>query len=476
MIHRALSTGALVALACIPTFVACSDDDKHSSAEPAQTAEGGQGGAAGSAGKGGAGGSHASGGSDALPALPSDLTLPIVFVHGFAGSAQQFDSQAQRFVANGFPAERLRAFEHDGAGTMVDQFASDLDGYIDDVRKEFDVEQVYLIGHSRGTSVSSLYLSKPEQAAKVKKYISLDGAGCMNIPIPCASPAQTTNTRPGQTNPIPGQKHVEISTSKESFAIQFEFLFDRKPEVLDIVAQHAPVVISGRAVNFPANTGRDGTHLDVWPIAADTGKRQGDDPLAGFDIGADGNWGPVEVKPDNYYEFILSTPGQPGGHHFYMQRFLRSSAFVRLLSGPPDSDSRVHSFTSADHTNLTVSRMREWTPDDTLEVGSSSKSGDSDAKNVISDATGANRIAIYLQDDPDSPKESTLNLLPWFPDQPFQTGVDLYLPASESSPDGTITLTNAPRGDMDHEQVLHVPNWPSSEHTISVMFADYPQP
>jgi triacylglycerol esterase/lipase EstA (alpha/beta hydrolase family) len=32
-----------------------------------------------------------------------DPTLPIVFVHGFTGSAQQYETQAMRFASNGYP-------------------------------------------------------------------------------------------------------------------------------------------------------------------------------------------------------------------------------------------------------------------------------------------------------------------------------------------------------------------------------------
>ncbi|MET0738819.1 MAG: hypothetical protein ABW035_11125, partial [Acidimicrobiales bacterium] len=56
-------------------------------------------------------------GVDPLPPLPDDVALPIVFVHGFAGSAQQYESQAMRFVANGYPQDRIVAYDHDGAGT-----------------------------------------------------------------------------------------------------------------------------------------------------------------------------------------------------------------------------------------------------------------------------------------------------------------------------------------------------------------------
>ena len=62
------------------------------------------------------GGAQGTAGSDALPPLPLDKALPIVFVHGYAGSAQQWQSQAMRFVANGYPPDRIIAYEHDGAG------------------------------------------------------------------------------------------------------------------------------------------------------------------------------------------------------------------------------------------------------------------------------------------------------------------------------------------------------------------------
>lgn len=413
------------------------------------------------------------GGTDDQPALPDELALPIVFIHGFSGSAQQFTSQAMRFVANGYPSERLRAYEHDGAGTAVDAFVTGADAVIDEVRAKYKTDQVYLIGHSRGTSVSSLYLSDPARAAKVAKYVSEDGAGCASITVPCVSPAQTTNTRPGQTHPIEGQRHVEVSTSKESFAIQYEFLFGKKPEVLEIVKQRAPVKISGRAVNVPANTGREGALLDVYEVKAETGLRTSKTALAHFEISESGDWGPVTVDPTKYYELVLSSKDNDYQHHFYEQPFLRSSQFVRLRSGPPDSAARMHTNTGDGHAAITVSRMREWLPEDVLEISTASESGDQEAKNVISEAS-TNRIAIYLHDDAATPGESSLALLPWFPDQAFQTGVDIFMPASDT-PNGTITIRNLPRGDASKPQLLRIPNWSSTNHNVSVLLSDFPR-
>jgi len=396
--------------------------------------------------------------------IQPELLLPIVFVHGFAGSAQQYQSQAMRFAANGYPAERIRAYEHDGATTDLPGFVAGTDALVDAVRSEFKTDKVYLVGHSRGTLVSSSYLNDPVRAAKVAKYIALDGAPCPTV-VPCLAPNQMN---------LPGQAHVEVSTSPESFARQFEFLFGKLPSIVKIEPQTTPVVISGRAVNFPENTGRAGSTLQIWELVPSTGARVGTAPLQTFSIGEDGNWGPVTVDPSKYYELALSAPGS-NVQHFYGQRFPRSSSFVRLLSGPPSTPTRQNTNSGPGHAAVTVSRMREWMTSDVLEVSTTSASGGSQpALNAITSDVGNNRIAIHLHDDVATPKQSTLALLPWFSMQPFQTGLDLYMPAAEP-PDGTITLTNKPRGDLSRPQLVSFPNWASSGHVISVLFADYPQ-
>ena len=93
-------------------------------------------------------------GVDPLPPLPDDVALPIVFVHGFAGSAQQYESQAMRFVANGYPQDRILAYDHDGAGIDIAGYADGLAEVVDEALAGFGVDQVYLVGHSRGTFVS----------------------------------------------------------------------------------------------------------------------------------------------------------------------------------------------------------------------------------------------------------------------------------------------------------------------------------
>jgi hypothetical protein len=72
-----------------------------------------------------------------------------------------------------------------------------------------------------------------------------------------------------------------------------------------------------------------------------------------------------------------------------------------------------------------------------------------------------------VHDDVPTPGESTLAKLPFFGEQPFQSGIDVFVPASPDA-DGTLTARNLPRGDAARPQTLNVPDWPSSGHTVSL--------
>jgi hypothetical protein len=139
------------------------------------------------------------------------------------------------------------------------------------------------------------------------------------------------------------------------------------------------------------------------------------------------------------------------------------------------------------HSAAVVSRMREWQTTDKLEVSTKTASATTPSVNIITEGVGVDptggsdiaslvrgRIGIHLHDDTATPMMSTLTQLPWFSTQPFQTGVDVYMPASDP-PTGTITFKSIPRGDANRPQVLNTPNWPSTTHLISILFADWAQ-
>lgn len=410
-------------------------------------------------------------GVDPLPPIDDAIALPIVFVHGFAGSAQQIESNAMRFEMNGYPVERIVAYEQDGAGLDPTVFVDGLAATVEQALAEFGVEQVYLIGHSRGTFVSNAYLEDPANAAHIAKYVAIDGRPCPELEHapPCYAATQAV---------FVGQTHVEVASSPEAFAAQFEFLFGQPPATTEIVAQREPIVIEGRAVNFPANTGRAGATLAIWEIDPDTGQRLGSEPHATFELGEDGAFGPVELAHGGHYEYALTSPDSHVVHHVYVQPYLRSSRFVRLLSGGAESVTRVNTNMSDDHVALIAMRMREWYATDrddvpgdqrdVLEITSAAGTVD-----VLAEFVGNGTIGVHIHDDAATPGETTLAPLPFFADQPFQSGVDVFIPASPDA-SGTVTITNVPRGDASSPQTFNIPDWPSSGHAVSLLFTDFP--
>ena len=100
--------------------------------------------------------------------------------------------------------------------------------------------------------------------------------------------------------------------------------------------------------------------------------------------------------------------------------------------------------------------MREWYAEgDARDVLEISVDG-GEPVDAITDFVGNGAIGLHIHDDAATPGETTLAPLPYFSEQPFQSGIDVFMPASPDG-SGTITVTNLPRGDADRPQTLNVP-------------------
>ena len=419
--------------------------------------------------------------------------LPIVFVHGGAGSGAQYASVAKRFASNGFPPDRIRAFEYDSSSAAAIAAApAQLDSLVDQLRAQYGVERVNLVGHSLGTAVSGSYLSQAARAAKIAHYVGVDGAsnatcGVSDPNLDCMGIFRGTTGNVGGNNVYFNntQSHVEAATSPESFAAQYKFFTGEDPQTT-LVLPEPPgrVEIAGRAVTFPQNTGLDGGTLRIWKVSPATGTRN--KLVATLEIGPSGDWGPVKVNGQKYYEFELQRPDITVPQHIYFQPFSRDDYLVRLLSSPPTSGIVQNTVVGPNHAAAVVLRYREWWTthpsgqQDILEISTESPSrGDEPPvnalQNVISSGltVGTSPVGLHVHDNP-ADGVSSLNIIPFFATQPFQTGVDVYMPATEP-PDGTITFSNAPRGDTSRPQVINTLNWASDGHRIAVYFNDYVQ-
>jgi hypothetical protein len=362
-----------------------------------------------------------------------------------------------------------------------------LDEFFDNVMAETGDDQIYVVAHSLGVALMNNYLnSSPERSARVAKYIGIDSssAGAVPVcpgtpePVPCMGIYRTPENAAlhlGDNNVyLPEHGHTQAVTSPESFVEQYKFLTGNEPWTTDVVPEFPLFVkIAGRAIYFPANTGVDGATLRLWEVDGNTGVRKGSSPKAVINIGPTGEWGPIRVNGDKYYEFELTRPDVNFVTNYYFQPFIRSNYLIRLLSSPADSGILANTDRGPNHSSMVLIRYKEWWGDqgasnDTLEISGT---------NVINAATSpraATKIGIHAFDKGSDGVTNVSVPIPYFFGQPFQTGVDIYIPATDP-PDGTVSLVNAPRGDTSQLQTINVRNWASDGHRISVEFNDYVQ-
>lgn len=410
---------------------------------------------------------------------------PIIFVHGGSGSGAQFESQAMRFTSNGYPQSHIAVLEYDSSQPLVNNPANmaalhvRLDALIAELQANTGAEQIDLMGHSLGTAVSQSYLATPARAANVAHYVNIDGgaaaappggvptlalwAGAVNRPTPPTIVGATNVT-------IPDQEHVEVATSEEAFFEMYHFLQGKEPLTTHILPLLRPD-ISGRATNFPQNTGLDGATLAIWWVDGDTGERIGSTPRETFAIGPDGSWGPFKGWYGLHYELELSREGEVTINYFY-EPFLRSDHLVRLnVAGglAPFITS------SENHTALTVVRFREFWGDrgaqnDVLEIDGT------DVVNPISAPSGTVGLAsvsFFLFDV----GLDMLSNVPGPVAQPFAflgflTAQDLFIP---TDPPGTVSVRVVPRGVTEDEVTVNVPNLPSTTNRVVVQLNDFEQ-
>lgn len=413
--------------------------------------------------------------------------LPVLFIHGGAGSAAQFESQAQRFRANGYPASHIAAFEYDSGVLAANPLDPELmvvrhqqiNALIDELLLSTGAAQINLLGHSLGTAVSQMYLANPANAAKVAHYVNLDGRSAAappgGVPTLALWGQYVTEAVVGAENVYPPEDdpvgHIEVATSADSFARMYRFFNDEDPQFSTIPAtEGAHVWLAGKANLFPQNSGASGTRLEVYSIDPVTGARLNDTPLYEQDIDVSGSWGPLRVDTGASVEYAL-LHGEGQDQYFYREPYQQDSLLVRLSTSLPGEGVGRLLHRGAGHTNLMIGRDMELWGDQGANNDSLTVSG----TEVVSELTAPllKRLSVLFLHDRGSDGVSNLGQLdPAFAALPFMTGLDLYVPASAGG-SGTIELRlKSRRGGAD--QVINVPNWPSNMvRSVSVQFKDH---
>lgn len=423
--------------------------------------------------------------------------LPIVFVHGNSGSAQQFETQFQRLASNGYPDELLFAYEYDSSVADNTVAVAGLEPFIDDVLASTGARQVLLAAHSRGTTVSHTYLADPAHAAEVAKYVNLDGRGADAPPggVPTLAAWGEWQSPPdpirGVVGVIGGAKnvynrqlaHTETATSAKTFADIYRFWFGRPPHTTGVVPER-DIRVSGRVVLFPANVGYAGATLDVWELTA-TGHRRRH--LTDASIDATGTFGPWKVRRHTAYEFAV-TREDGSVHHFYQPPFTRDDHFLRLNTGRPGQGLELLTKHDPRHVNLTVVRSREmWgdqpgndvltvdglhvlTPAVAPRTSPGGPNGNTGEVNALFLTDVGDRTATGYAEADQRTDLGKGQLFP-FDNLTFLSAADVFVPAQPRGK-GTVVLVMDPRGDGSPD-VVATPDWPSSDHRITVTFPDY---
>jgi pimeloyl-ACP methyl ester carboxylesterase len=411
---------------------------------------------------------------------------PIVFVHGFFGSGAQFESQAMRFASNGYAPEAVGVVEYNSALPFPASFPlvhALIDAKIAELLDTTGHDQVVLVGHSLGTSVSHDYLSFPDRAAKVSHYVNIDGrsadappggvptlalwAGAVERPVPGEIVGAVNVT-------LANQEHVEAATSPEAFFEMFSFLHGHPPLTTKILPELRPRV-AGRVMVFPDNAGADGATVNVWRIRRDTAERVWSHPQESFEVGPDGAFGPFHAWYGARYELEVLREGTDiAGRdllpsHFYYEPFVRSDSLVRLNTSPALEGLLPR---SADRTGLGILRYKEFWGDRGAENDALSIDGVNvvNATNAPSGEVGEASVGFFVLDE-GTDGVTDLDTVPFpFGPLPFLTGADLVLATDPPDP---IAIVTVPRGKLGAARALTVRNIPSTEGLTQVQLRDF---
>lgn len=393
---------------------------------------------------------------------------PIVFVHGFAGTAEQYERPAKLFASNGYPATWISGYEYNSTGP--DGGSEPLDAFIDAVLKRTGFDKVDLVGHSRGTMVSQAYLSDPTRAAKVAHFANIGGRPANNVGgVPTLVVGSTGDKLAGPGEATDGAQHavfekpdhISVATGSEAFAAVYAFFNDGKAPKTNEIAPSTEIAVAGFAKVFGPNTPVAGGTIEVFRVKPEDGSRMTETPYYATTVADNGAWGPFKAEPGAYYEFQLHIPGVDRPVHYYREPFERTDLLVYLKTRDDSSE-----------TGKAIADALHLTDDSSVMVvaqlnGAVVAGRDSLKVNGVELATediaaeDKTKVGFYLFDANDNKKTDAVRPEGTQWAGPFITAADVYLPAADRAA-VKIELNG---------RVLNVPSWKAlSEGQVSVQF------
>ncbi|MET8168232.1 alpha/beta fold hydrolase [Streptomyces sp. NPDC005329] len=113
--------------------------------------------------------------SVASAAQPLSTSTPVVFVHGYTGSASNWTTAMSVFRLNGWSSSNLFAYEYNSYGNNITN-AQGLATYVNTVKARTGASKVAIVNHSMGGLVSQYYLKVLGGNTSVSHLASIAGA------------------------------------------------------------------------------------------------------------------------------------------------------------------------------------------------------------------------------------------------------------------------------------------------------------
>ena len=375
--------------------------------------------------------------------------LPIVLVHGFMGSGDNWSTQVQRFSSRGFCEDRIFVFDWNTIGGKQNT-DSLLNSFIDAILKKTGSTQINLAGHSAGGGLCYRYLNDSLHALKVAHYVHI-GSMKMKAPAGKHGEVPTMNIYSADDQVMKngtdiagavnvkqtGHDHMQVASSEATFANMYSFFTGSKELVSTNIAplKQTTRIMAGRGVIMAENT----------PMAFDSFRVNIIDPKTGQRIGYKSNtpgnayvgWNQLdkeghfsfELGKGNYTEFEVRPKG--GRRLFYYFEPLPRNNKNIYLRGLPTAGMAANMLGTIPN-DSTQSVLVIFTSNNAVIAGRDSLAIDSIPLSLPSLMPASKTsIATFLFDDGDG--ISSGKALKSMSMAPFITGVDIMLKAEKHS-------------------------------------------
>lgn len=376
--------------------------------------------------------------------------LPVIFVHGYLSSGDIYSNLFMRFSSNNYCDQQLRVLDWN---TLLDPGAalSRLNTLILSTLNATGATQVNLVGHGMGGDLCYTYLSDPDRAAKVARYVHLSSAPQSSPAGPQGSiptlnlysaddPVIAGANIPGATNiQFTGFDHYQMVSAPETFSELYAFFNAGEQPPTTEIEPGDEIQLSGKIVSLGENQRYAKVGINIYEVNPSDGRRLNTQPDTMLMTEEGGVWGPWKAKTGAFYEFHVLEATTPdvvtilGNIHYYLEPFQRSNPLVyfRVFLEPGTLGRSL--------LNDLIPNNRNQAP---IAVFSNSQAliyprdifsidGNLISTEQLTPAS-KNIVTMFLYDDGDQQTSSTVH--PTFQSlQTFITGIDYYTPIAGSA-------------------------------------------